>query len=192
MHRIPLVHYAISLTVVLFGSVPLLGSDPPIEAQVRHPVATLYPSEVQDRLVYAVKFDLRLTNRLDKPVSLPLPEKWDGETIGIAMEGIAMKLPFDMWKYIQAGLVLMQPSLVGDGKHKFEGCTSLQPGETREIRGAGDEMDVMKNRVGEVGSEPTVRLDLVMLCLGTDLKLVGSRARTNEFILRLPAEPVHR
>jgi len=192
MHRTPLVHYAISATVVLIGTVPLLGSDPSIEAEVRHPVATLYPSELQDRLVYSVKFDLRLTNRLDKPVSLPLPEKWVDETSGIAMEGIAMKLPFDTWKYIQAGLVLIQPSVVGDGKHKFEGCISLQPGETREIRGAGDELDVMRNRVAEVGSEPTLRLDLVMLCLGTDLKLVGSRARTNEFILRLPAEPEHR
>ncbi len=189
MHRTWFRQSLAQVAVVLLGVTPLLASGPKIDAEVRRPVATLQSTELWDGLEYSTKFDLRLTNRSDKPVNLPTPRIWDARLIGIDASGTELKRPFDTWKPLLIGDVLIPTSWLTDGVHKFERCTSVRPGQAVDIQDVAGLIIVMRNRVEEIGTQPTLRLGLTLLCVGDDAKLVWNGATTDEFTIRLPAEP---
>jgi hypothetical protein len=173
----------LSLAAVIGGVFPALSSDQTIRAEVQHARATPYSTGDPEVAGYQLKLDLRLTNRSAKLVSLPHPKTLGGETEWISVLGMESKKPDGTWTY------LFHSSWYGARTTKYEPCTSLSPGRTTEIENVASGFVLLKTQLAGLGGEPTVRLNVMMFCRQPDGKVPTTSVTTNEFVLRLPAQP---
>jgi hypothetical protein len=183
MLRVPSILIRFSLAAGLVGLVSARGSDQDIRTEIRHPVATPYHTEDPDVAAFRLKFAIRLTNPSERPVNLPRSGTDGDEMTRAAVIAVESKQSDGAWKYV------VQSTWVDDGKIKYEPCTSLPPGGTVEIENLPSGLLLLKKQLADLGGEPTVRFGLWLLCRQPDGKVVITSATTDEFGLRLPAEP---
>jgi len=173
----------LSLAVALASVFPALSSDRSIRAEVQHALANPYRTDDPEVAAYTLKFDLRLTSRSAKLVSLPGPEARDGETTRIVVMGMQSRQPDGRWTY------LFQSSWYGTSTTKYESCTSLSPEKTAEIENVESGLTLMKKQLAGLGTEPNVRLNLWFFCRQPNGKVLTTSVTTDAFVLRLPAQP---
>ncbi len=171
------------LATALAAVLPTLGSDQIIRAEVQNARATPYSTDDPEVAAYGLKFDLRLTNRSAKLVSLPDSTTQDGETNGITVLSMQSKQPDGTWKY------LFQSSLYGTRTTKYEPCTSHSPEKTTEIRNVASRLVLLKKQLTGLADEPIVRLNVMMSCRQSDGKVLSTLVTTDAFSFRLPAQP---
>ena len=165
------------------GLVSALSSDPPIRAEVQHPLATPDRANDPDVAAFKLKFDVRLTNRSEKVMDLPAFSADEDDTTRMAVLGVQAKQRDGTWAFIS------QSSWYDDGKIKYQSCRSLLTGETGEITGVVSGLFMLRKQLVSLGGEPIVRLNLMIFCRQPDGKVRTASVTTDEFGLRLPAQP---
>jgi hypothetical protein len=173
----------LSLAAALASVLPALGSDQTIRAEVQHALATPYSTDDLEIAAFKLKFDVRLTNRSAKLVSLPDPKTGDGETMRIAVLGVQSKQPDGRWTY------LVQSSWYDTGTLKYESCTSLSSEGIAEIGNVASGLTLMKKQLAGLGGQSTLRLNVMIFCRQPDGKVLATSVATDAFDLRLPAQP---
>jgi hypothetical protein len=159
-----------------------VGADQYVRAEVQHVVATPQNSEDPEMAMYKTKFDLRLTNRTGEPMNIPRWEKEESENTRIFVLAVQSKQQNGIWKNVN------QSSWYGDDTTKFVLCTSLPPSGTTEIGGVASGLSLLRKQLADLGSEPTIRLNLMFFCKQSDGKVVTSTVKTEPFSLRLPIQ----
>lgn len=169
---------------LMFAALPGLvmgfSSDQPVRAEVHHVLATPYGVDDPDIAAFTLKVDLRLTNRSERVIYLPISSSTEMKTLSII--GVQSKQPDGTWAYIT------QSSWYDTGTTKYQPCGLLSSGRTEEIKGVADGLVVLKKQLQNLGSEPTLRLNLMFYCREPDGQVKFKWATTEAFPLRLPAQ----
>jgi len=174
----------LALSAALVGVLPTAtGADEVLRAEVQHALATPDSSEDPDVAIYKLQFDLRLTNRSAKPINIPRLETHGNDTTRFEVLDVQSKRPGEDWTNV------IQSSWYGLGTEKYDPCTLLSPAATAEIEGVASGLILLTKQLTSLGSEPTIRLHLMIFCRQPDGKVITTAVPTEAFSLRLPAHP---
>jgi len=157
------------------------AADPGVRGEVRTVTITLDPSDDPAVAIYLMKFDLRLENRSTEPVNIPKSAAGGHETV--VLLGLQTERPDGSW------MNLIQATWLGDATTKYEACVSVPAAATAEIGGVHSGFVLLEKGRKDLGSEPTVRLNLMLLCQLPDGKVLNTSVTTEAFSIRLPIQP---
>jgi hypothetical protein len=168
------------LAAIIAGSLVGQSSAPALRVQVQRPAIMSY--EGGDATTAALRFDfgLLMTNVSRDPVSVPSSNARGAEITRAFVEGVEAKQADGTWKYIGTG------SFYDGGDIRYDSCRSLSAGGSAEIPKVISEIPFPKTQLQQLGREPTVRLDLVLLCNDPKGTTVAKRAITDSFTPHLP------
>jgi hypothetical protein len=167
--------------VVAFIFSPAMRADETLRAEAQHAQATPATSE-PNVARFNLTFDLRLTNRSTKPINIPKPETNLADTTRISVLGMQHRQPDGLWFNV------FQASWYGIGTEKYDPCISIPPSGAAQIDGVASSIILLKKELGSLGSEPTLRLHLLIFCQQSDGKVLSITVPTEAFSLRLPAQ----
>ena len=157
-----------------------IAADKEPDSRAQHAAAVLSELTNADFTVFEIQLDLQLTNRSEKAINVPTPPSDASRaTTGIVL-GVQSQQPDGSWKYLN------QASFYGSETTKYANCSPLAPGATTEINGLARKLPLLKARAQELGGEPTLRLDIMILCRTLDDTVVNVSTTTAPFRLRLP------
>ncbi len=158
-----------------------IAADPPPESQVQHAVAAISKSDDPDVVtIYQLSFDLRLTNRSETTINVPVSTAGPAELVTYEVHGVQSQQADGSWKY------LIQSSFYGTETTKYADCSSIAPGATAEIKDLSNALVLLKRRAQELGKEATLRLDIWFFCRKPDGTVPYNSTTTAPFHVHLP------
>jgi len=156
------------------------GADSAPELKAQNVVASLSNQTTSIVTVYDIHFDLKLTNKSDKPIRIPKAVRTSGVTT-VFVSAIERQQTEDNWTFLN------QSSFYGTSSTKYADCSLLAPGESAEIQLANYGLPLLKERARELGKEPTLRASVTLFCKATG-GVLNTSGTTVPFQLHLPAE----
>lgn len=167
------------LVLSVLSGVAVVGVDSgqPIRVEVQRVLVCPYRSDDPDLATFKLKLSVRLTNRSQEPVLVPTSGTGDRDATRVALLGVQARDATRAWAHI------VQSSWYDSGTVKYQACASLPPGAVAEFRNVSSGLVLMNAQLARLGSEPTVRFDLMILCRRQDGKVLSTSATTEEFKL---------
>ena len=173
---------SVLIVIGLSGGVTGLRSDQPIRAEVARAFVRQLQADDPDVAAFNLELDIRLANRSATGVDIPKPKVGDAETTRIVVLGVDSKQENGPWTS------LIQSSWYDVGNSKYDMCTRLPEGEAKEFKNVKSGLLLLRTQLRGLGQEPTIRLDLMVICRKQDGKVISERTTTEAFGLRLPAQ----
>lgn len=174
---------AVRLCLILFASAaPLLGSEQIVRVEIQRATATPYHPEYPDMAGFKLKFDLRLTNRSEKPLNAPEVAARGDQTTRIAVLGVQWRQSDGSWTN------LVQSTWVDDGRIQYQPCRSVASGGTVEIDDIASGLLLFKTQVVKLGQDPILRFNVTMFCRQSDGTVVSQNATTDALSIHLPTQ----
>ena len=155
------------------------AADQHVGAEIQHLSAVPISSGDRDISMYKTTFDLRLINRTAGPMVIPQAETASGDATRIVVIGVQHKRSDGSWTYVT------QSSWYGDRDTKYAECTTLTTSEAGVIGGLVSGLTLMKQQAVELGSQPILRFDLLMMCKQPHGEVVSKTVKTEEFVANL-------
>jgi hypothetical protein len=165
------------------GLIPGFGADAPIHAKVERVVATHHRLDDPEVAGFKVKFGVLLTNQSGEPLDLPKPQARNDRRTRVEVLGLQAKRPDGSWTH------LFQSSRYDTGAIQYESCVPLPPGGVSAFADVSSGFVLLKSQVVELGNQPSLRLDLLILCGQPGGRVVSRAVTTEEFELRLAGQP---
>jgi hypothetical protein len=154
-----------------------------VQAEIQNLQATPDTSDDPDVGIYKLRFDVRLTNRSEKPISVPRQMTDDQTTTRIFVLGVQSRRKDGPWTN------LVQSSWYGVGTEKYDPCVTIPPSDTAAFGGAASGLVLLKKQLASLGNEPTLRFHLMFFCQQPDGKVLTTVVPTEAFSLPLPVQP---
>jgi hypothetical protein len=174
----------VHLIAVLALLLPAAQGDDSIEAQVQQAQLVGDSEPTPGPVGFTLKYDVRFINRSEEPVSIPDPGTSPVSTSWITVQGVEYKQPDDSWKFI------VSPGMLAwKGDTKFSPCRTLAPKQAQEFMSVSGPLVLYSGQLARLGSKPTVRAGLILICRQQDGSLFSTSMRTDPFTLLVPQRP---
>jgi hypothetical protein len=171
---------ALTLIALFGGLSAAAASDAPLDSRAQRAAAVLSESTNEAVTVYEIRFGLRLSNRSEKTVSIPtLPVGMTGATTGFVLS-VQSQQADGRWKYLN------QASFYGTEATRYADCSPLAPGATAGINDLVHVLPLLRARAQELGTEPILRLGVMVFCRKPDGTVLNLTTTTEPFQLHLP------
>lgn len=166
-------------------AVPGWSAEQRIRAEVRHPTATAERIGDPDVAMFTLEFDIRLTNLSGKIIQVPDPDAGGNDLTRTGIINVQYRRADGTWAYLIRGVPVVHPV-----QAQYPPCKSLPPGRTEEMTGLSypHGLMVLKEKLPDVNSPATIRLDLYFCCRQLDGEVPLEGATTDEFVVRLPPD----
>jgi len=169
-----------SLAIALLGAPLLAASDQTIRVEVGRVAAVPFDSGTPELLAFKLTYDAQFTNQSEVPVYIPDPNKGPDGAFRIAFYSLRFQQADGAWRYV------VDPGMLAwKGDTQFAPCRSLGPKETLEIKNLQDPFSIREKQLTAMGSKPTVRIALVLVCRQQDGVLVSTTLETDPFVLSM-------
>jgi hypothetical protein len=166
--------------LIVMGSVSgfsAASDDQMIRAEVQRKAVIPDQSDDPEVAAFAIKFDLRLTNRSTEFIQIPQFNPGAGDKTRVVVLGVETKQANGRWKPI------VQSSWYDDGTIKYDSCLALSSGGTADLRNLSSEVLLLKRQLADFGERSVVRLNLMALCRLPDGNIWTQTVTTESFVV---------
>ena len=168
------------VVTLIFGGISATRAANLPESRVRNVEIALSEETNESFIFFKIRFDLEVKNQSDKLISVPARSGDSDNVVTGFVLAVQRQMEDGSWKY------LSQAPYYGSSETKYADCSSLRPGQTTEINSLIHVLPLAQMRARELGSEPTLRVDVMIFCKESDGTIVNVTTRSAPFSSRLP------